>query len=96
MECSSSILPPEPMSTGSMNLPGVDASILAPVWIEEPWNPYKNLEEKEKRKRLIKLICKVKGHQYNEGKELKDFEINVNDIKLVVKAVANIDLDLKV
>ncbi len=75
---------------------GVDATTLIPPWLDEPWNPYRaGEEEKKKRKRLVELICKVKGIKYNEKKELKDFKVTVEDIKLVVKAVANIDIDLK-
>jgi hypothetical protein len=37
----------------------------------------------------------VKGQEYNEEKEVRDFPVTVGDIRMVVKAVANIDLDLK-
>lgn len=92
-ECSSSVIPPIPVVTIG-NQPGVDATTLIQPWLEEPWNPYRNLSD-EKKRRLIKLVCKVRGHKYEEEKELKDFNLSVNDIRMVVKAVANIDLDLR-
>lgn len=72
---------------------GVDANELIQPWLreEEQWDAY----EKEKRKRLIRLICKVKGQQYNEEKEVKKFKVTVEDIQLVVKTVSGIDLKLK-
>lgn len=79
-------------------LPGVDATTLVQPWLEEPWSPYRAGEDQEKqnkRKRLIKLICKVKGVEYNEEKMKKDFKVTANDIKLVVKAVSDIDIKLK-
>jgi hypothetical protein len=92
-ECSSSIQPEPPIVVSIGNQPGVDATTLIQPWmIEEPWNPYKNAE---KKKRLIKLICKVKGHSYNEEKEAKDIDVTIDDIRMVVKAVANIDLNFK-
>ena len=78
------------------NPPGVDANLLRPPWADEPWDAYKaSEEEKKKRKRLIKLICKVKGISYDEEKTMKEFKVTVEDVKIIVKAVANIDLDLK-
>ena len=50
------------------NSPGVDASLLS-----QPWNPYKT-GSLDKRKRLIKLICKVNGREYPEEHEVKNFD----------------------
>lgn len=87
--------PPEPTSSYVANAPGVDASLLVQPWmIEEPWNPYKNIS-KDKKKRLVKLICKVKGKQYEEEKEMRDFDVSIDDIRMVVKAVSNIDLKME-
>ena len=74
------------------NRPGVDATTLIQPWLEEPWNPYRS---GEKKKRLIKLICKVKGIEYEEEKAMKDFKVTADDIKLVVRTVSGVDLDLK-
>lgn len=90
-ECSSS-KPIPVISVG--NPPGVDAMTLVQPWLEEPWNPYRT-SSLDKQKRLIKLVCKVKGQNYDETKEVKDFPVTVGDIRMVVKAVADIDLALK-
>lgn len=73
--------------------PGVDATTLVQPWIEEPWNPYRAGEQKKKR--LIKLICMIKGEKYDVEKEWKNFKITVVDIKLVVDTYSNVDLDVK-
>ena len=78
------------------NPPGVDATTLIHPWLEELWNPYRSEErDKKKRRKLIKLVCKVRGIEYDAQKEIKDFKITIDDVKLVVKAVANIDLKIK-
>lgn len=92
-ECSSS-KPPIPPITVTVIRPGVDATTLIQPWLEEPWNPYRT-SSLDKQKRLIKLVCKVKGQNYDEEKEVKGFPVTVGDIRMVVKAVANIDLNLK-
>lgn len=95
-ECSGSIIPPEPVINIG-NLPGVDATTLIQPWqIEEPWNPYQTGSlDRKKRKRLIKLICKMRGEEYNEEKEVKNFNITVDDIKMIIKVMPKIDLNLK-
>jgi hypothetical protein len=94
-ECTGSVIPPIPVVVIG-NRPGVDAETLIQPWqlVEEPWNPYIS-SSIDKKKRLIKLICKVKGQTYSEEKEAGDYKVTVGDIRMVVKAVANIDLDLK-
>lgn len=68
---------------------GVDANTLI-----QPWNPYRT-SSLDKQKRLIKLVCKVNGQDYSEEKEAKDFPITVGDIRVTVKPLINIDLNLK-
>ena len=87
-------IPPTPVSSGSFNTYGVDATTLIQPWLIEPWNPYR-AGEIDKKKRLIKLICKVKGQTYEEEKEVGTMNVSVDDVKLVVKKVLNIDLDVK-
>lgn len=102
-QCSGSIPvpPPGPGITASLHPPGVDAMTLQQPWLIEPWSPYRqndsaSLARQSKKKRLIKLICKVKGQTYEQEKEVGDMEeISVDDIRMVVKAVSNIDLDVK-
>lgn len=91
-------IPPIPSAsfTGSLQPLGLDATTIVQPWLIEPWNPYTAADEHDKkRKRLIKLICKVKGQTYEEEKRVGDMKISVDDIRMVVKAVSNIDLDVK-
>ena len=48
--------------------------------------------EDEKKKRLIKLICKVKGKTYKETKEIQDIKITAKDIKLLAEKVLGIEV----
>ena len=52
------------------------------------WQDVNNLD-KEKKKRFIKLICKVKGIETYSGQKTirEDIEISIEDIELVVKEV---------
>ena len=44
--------------------------------------------EKEKKKKLIRLICRVKGEKvYDEKKEVGDIQIKLEDAELVIKEV---------
>ena len=75
------------------NTPGVPGEWAQPPWMQEETvhNPY----EKEKRKRFIRLVCRVKNEKYNEEKLVKDdIRIKLEDVKLVVKAVKGIDLQI--
>lgn len=71
---------------------GVDATQLIPSWLreEETFNPL----NVAKRKRFIRLLCKVKGEpEYDESKEVKEnIKITIEDVQLVVKKVAGVDL----
>jgi hypothetical protein len=49
-------------------------------------------KDKEKKKKFIKLICKVEGTEYKETKEVIDRQIRITDIALVAKEVLGIDL----
>lgn len=89
-ECSGSTPPIPVVSIG--NQPGVDATTLIQPWLIEPWNPYRT-GSLDKKKRLIKLVCKVKGQDYNEEKEIKDFPVTVGDIHMVVEKVSGIKLE---
>ena len=59
--------------------------------------------DEEKKKRFIEILVKVKGNQeyssphiYNQKKEVQDnLEVSVEDIKLVVKEVLGINLEIK-
>jgi hypothetical protein len=71
---------------------GVDATTLIQPWLIEPWNPYRT---GEKKKKLVRLICKIKGVEYDESKTTKDFNVTVDDIKLVIDKGREIGLDIK-
>ena len=54
------------------------------------------IKDVEKKKRLIRLICKFKGEKYDESKEVNEnIKIKVDDIKLVVKTILDIELKVK-
>jgi len=53
-----------------------------------PWTKW----EDDKKKRLIKLICKVQGKTYKETKEVQDIEITAKDIKLLAEKVLGIEV----
>tara|TARA_B100001778_G_C18554277_1_gene614513 strand:- start:26 stop:346 length:321 start_codon:yes stop_codon:yes gene_type:complete len=49
---------------------------------------YKNVYDKlddEKKKKVVKLICMVKGQKIEEEKVVEDFEISIDDIDLVLE-----------
>lgn len=53
-----------------------------------PWTKW----EDDKKKRLIKLICKVQGKTYKESKEIKKYKIKISDIKLLAEKVLGIEV----
>ena len=53
-----------------------------------PWTKF----EDKKKKRLIKLICKVQGKTIKEEKEIQDYKIKVSDIKLLAEKVLGIEI----
>ena len=53
-----------------------------------PWTKF----DDEKKKRLIKLICKVQGKTIKEEKEIQDYKIKVSDIKLLAEKVLGIEI----
>jgi hypothetical protein len=72
-----------------VNPGGVDAEMLI-----QPWNPYQT-GSLDKRKKLIKLICKINGREYPQEREVKNFKITIGDIKTMIKTVTDVDLDFK-
>lgn len=49
-------------------------------------------KDKQKKKRFIKLLCKVEGKEYKETKEIIDRKIRITDIALVAKEVLGINI----
>ena len=52
-----------------------------------PW-----MKNQDKKKRLIKLICKIQGKTYKETKETQDIKITAKDIKLLAEKVLGIEI----
>lgn len=55
---------------------------------DETWNQW----DKEKKKRLVKLICKVKGKTYKDSKYINDYKIKVSDVKLAAEKILGIEV----
>ena len=51
-------------------------------------------DDPEKKKKLIKLICKVQGKTYKETKEIDKVKINIKDVKLLVKEALGINVTI--
>ena len=48
--------------------------------------------EPDKKKRLVKLICKIQGKTIKQSKEINDYKIKVSDIRLLAKEILNIEV----
>ena len=57
-----------------------------------PWMKWD--DEDDRKKRLIKLICKVQGKKIIKEKEIKKYKISVSDIRLLAEKVLGIFLFL--
>ena len=68
--------------------------IVAGGALEDP-NAYFKENPKDKKK-FIKVLCKVKGTEFEEIKEVKDINIRIQDIELVVNEVLGVNLEVKV
>ena len=55
---------------------------------DKPWQQWGD----EKKKKLIKLICKVKGQTYKKSKYVNDYKIKVSDVKLAAEKVLGIEV----
>ena len=52
-----------------------------------PW-----VKNQDKKKRLVKLICKIQGKTIKEEKEIQNYKIKVSDIKLLAKKVLGVEV----
>jgi hypothetical protein len=50
----------------------------------------------KKKKKIIKILCKIKNKKFDESKDYKEIKLTVKDVKLVAKEVLGIDLKVKV
>lgn len=53
-------------------------------------------KDKKKKKKFIKLLCKVEGIEYKETKEIKKRQIRITDVALVVKEVLDVDIKINI
>jgi hypothetical protein len=51
-------------------------------------------KDKEKKKKFIKILCKVEGIEYKETKEVLKRQIRITDVALVAKEILKIDIKL--
>ncbi len=49
----------------------------------------------EKKKKFIKLLCKVEGKEYKETKEILERKIRISDVSLVAKEVLGINIKVE-
>lgn len=49
----------------------------------------------EKKKKFIKLLCKVEGKEYKETKGVLDRKIRISDVSLVAKEVLGINIKVE-
>ena len=62
--------------------------------VGEPFNPL--LWSKDKKRKFVKLLCKVKGIEYNESREVEETQIFITDVALVAREVAGIEIQIEV
>ena len=62
--------------------PGEGDDFIHPIFDKEP----------EKKKKLVKLICKVQGKTIKKEKEIKEYKITVKDIQLLAEEVLGINV----
>ena len=53
-------------------------------------------QKPEKKKKFIKILCKIEGIEYKETKEVKDYQITIEDIELVLKEVLNVNIKVDI
>ena len=49
-----------------------------------------------KKKKFIKLICKVEGIEYKKTKEVKKRQIRITDVALVAQEVLGVDIKVEI
>ena len=55
-----------------------------------PWMKWDDKDDRKKR--LIKLICKVQGKTITEEKEIQEYKITVDDVRILAKEVLGIEI----
>ena len=89
------IYPPNEVVTGT-NLWNDCALIIEIIdFIRTGGRPEDYFDKKpEKKKKFIKLLCKVEGIEYKETKEVLKRQIRITDVALVAKEILKIDIKL--
>jgi len=64
--------------------PGAGDDFIHPFFDKDP----------EKKKKLVKLICKVQGKTIEKNKEIKEYKITVKDIQLLAEEVLGINVTI--
>lgn len=59
----------------------------------EPYDPRR--WSPDKKRKFVKLLCKVKGIEYQETKEVEESQIFISDVILVAKEVAGIEIQIE-
>lgn len=74
--------------------PGVPGELALPPWLREEETFGLKKDEKDKRERFIRLLCKVKGYpEFDEKKKVReDIKVTTDDVALVIKTVSGIDI----
>ena len=61
------------------------------------YNPVTVLEQDEdKKKRFVKLLCKVQGTEYQKQRQVKDIKITIEDVELVAREVLGVNIKVDV
>ena len=55
-----------------------------------PWLRWDN--DDERKKKLVKLICKVQGKTITTEKEIQQYKISIKDVTIVAKEVLGIEI----
>ena len=50
----------------------------------------------EKKKKFVKILCKVNNTEYKETKEVKEVNIRIQDVDLVINEVLGVNLEVKI
>jgi hypothetical protein len=89
--------PPNEIVTGT-NLWDDCALIIELINVMQGGGSYDDYFNKkpEKKKKFIKILCKIEGIEYKETKEVLKRQIRITDIKLVAKELLGIDLKIDI
>jgi hypothetical protein len=74
-----------------------DVALVASLVRGGKYNPVEILDQDaDKKKRFVKLLCKVQGTDYSKQRQVKDIKITIDDVALVAKEVLGINIKVDV